>query len=245
MVQLNDCSQDISKNIDNNKYYFKESYDCELKTHLFLGNYCISKFCCIPMPSNKARKNMRTESKNVDKKSNSKNQKSVYQNKNELNVSKTSSNNSCTLKAPGEVKVFDKNQNNKILENDKGITKTVLVTEMIKNLKKEKTSEEDKENIQEPDISNRNTEKEIKNEIPIVKDDKLSVPTVLDSYPENKEKDIKGEIPKEKDDKLNINDVLNNDLENEKKEIKEILVDLVNQVETLIKARDGENEVNI
>jgi tyrosine-protein phosphatase YwqE len=100
---------------------------------------------------------------------------------------------------------------NIILENETYEHITRKVNE-IKNIPtKENNSNIDIVNLQESDISNRNTKKEIKREIPIVNDEKLI-----------------------------ITDVLNNDLENN-----EILGDLVNKVESVIRPRDWEKKVNI
>jgi hypothetical protein len=207
------------------------------------------------MPSNKTRKKVKTGKIKESKKSYDINKTLVNQNGIELNISKASIHNSSTFKAPDEVEFFDSNQNNKkILENDKIVTKTMLVTEMIKSQPKENNYEENKENVQESDNSNRNKEKR---ENPISKEEKLNVFKALNTDPrneeivengilvnfvseientkieknklivahalnkdtENKEKEVKEEIPNVKDEKLNVPNNLTNDLDNKEKEI--------------------------
>jgi hypothetical protein len=207
-----------------------------------------NKFCCIPMPSNKTRKKLKTDKIKEYKKSYDINKTLVNQNGIELNVSKASIHTSSTFKAPGEVQFFNNNQNNKkILENEKGITKTVLVTEMIKNLKKEKTSEKDKENIQEPDNSNRNKEKR---ENPFSKEEKLNKSKALNSDPRNEEKVVNEilvnlvneiETPNIEENKIIIAHALNNDQENKETEVKEEIPSVKD--EKLIVPNDLKNDL--
>jgi hypothetical protein len=106
-------------------------------------------------------------------------------------------------------------------------TKTVLVTEMIKNLPKEKICEEEKENVQESDISNRNKEKaEIHKNLekfqkvhtPNSKNDKQNLSKAyLKSDPGKVEKFQKVNTPSSKNDKLNVSKALHSDPGNKEK----------------------------